>query len=191
MTSSLITTSDIPGGATSYIQLTSSLQSGATFFVSSGTVNNLNVPNTKYFVSGFQMLPILQIQTYTTQTNTVLTSTTFQNTALQGSFTPKTSSSKIIIAAFGDCSQNVGDSGAVTIARDGTNLAADSSGFHRTVSNNNYHTAMIVYDSPGTTSAVTYSVQIRTDGGGGSIEFPPDVGGTVAQAYMIAIEIAQ
>jgi len=37
------TASEIPGGATSYIQLTSALQSGATFYVSSGTVNRLNI----------------------------------------------------------------------------------------------------------------------------------------------------
>lgn len=46
LSSSLITTADIPGGATSYIQLTNALQTGATFFVSSGTVNTqLTIPN--------------------------------------------------------------------------------------------------------------------------------------------------
>lgn len=43
LSSSLLSASDLPGGNTSYIQLTSSLQSGATFFVSSGTVQNLNL----------------------------------------------------------------------------------------------------------------------------------------------------
>src|SRR5207302_8061919 len=46
LVSATIQASDIPGGATSYIQLTSALQSGATFYVSSGTVNNLNIQST-------------------------------------------------------------------------------------------------------------------------------------------------
>lgn len=49
LTSGGILTSDIPGGATSYIQLSNSLQSGATFFVSSGTVNGqLSVTSIKF-----------------------------------------------------------------------------------------------------------------------------------------------
>src|SRR5207302_8645048 len=46
LVSGTLAASDIPGGATSYIQLTNALQSGATFYVSSGTVNNLNINNT-------------------------------------------------------------------------------------------------------------------------------------------------
>src|SRR5207302_1516852 len=38
-----IQSTDIPGGATSYIQLTGALQAGSTFYVSSGTVNTLTL----------------------------------------------------------------------------------------------------------------------------------------------------
>src|SRR5205807_1586230 len=46
LVSTTIQPSDIPGGATSYIQLTNTLQAGSTFYVSSGTVNNLNIQST-------------------------------------------------------------------------------------------------------------------------------------------------
>src|SRR5207302_1193751 len=43
LVSSSIQSTDIPGGATSYIQLTGALQAGSTFYVSSGTVNTLTL----------------------------------------------------------------------------------------------------------------------------------------------------
>src|SRR4029077_3870851 len=44
--------SNLPGGSTSYIQATSALQSGATFYVSSGTVNALTVGSSIGLPSG-------------------------------------------------------------------------------------------------------------------------------------------
>lgn len=156
------------------------------------TVTNLTFPNTGLFDSGIQVLPIVQIQKYTTTTSSSVTSASFTNTLLSGSFTPKFSTSKLVIWAAGDLAQQTGASvGYATIARNGTNLAAGSGGFTLTVAGNNYATNMLAYDSPATTSAITYSVQIRTNGGGTAIFPITDGGSFTSTANMIITEIAQ
>ena len=154
-------------------------------------VSFTSVNSSSYTRSLFGILPIMQIQTAVTRTSTLTVTTGFVNTTLTVSITPKLSSSKVFVMASFTSRQNVGDAGQFTIARNGTNLASDSNGFMGTTSNNNYHTTMFSYDSPATTSATTYTVQFRTQGGGGSIELSPSIGGNVAESSIIAVEIAQ
>ena len=154
-------------------------------------VSFTSVNSSSYTRSLFGILPIMQIQTAVTRTSTLTVTTAFVNTTLTVSITPKLSSSKVFVMASFTARQNVGDAGQFTIARNGTNLASDSNGFMGTTSNNNYHTTMFSYDSPATTSATTYTVQFRTQGGGGSIELSPSIGGNVAESSIIAVEIAQ
>lgn len=159
--------------------------------LSSGTINNFTFQNTTLFDSGFQVFPIVQIQNYTTTTSSSITSGTFTNTHLSGSFTPKFSSSKVLIWVNGDFGQTGGATvGYMTIARNGINLAPTSGGFVLTVANN-FSASMLVYDLPSTTSAVTYSVQIRTNGGGTAIFPITDGGAFTSTAEMIVAEIAQ
>lgn len=162
---------------------------------SSQIANSVTIPTLQVTTATWQnfgILPILQIQSYETSTSSSVTSASFTNTLLSGSFTPKLSSSKVLIWVAGDFAQSGGASvGYATIARNGTSLAATTGGLTTTVATNNYAATMIVYDSPATTSAVTYSVQIRTNGGGAAV-FPITDGGVLTStAKMIIAEIAQ
>lgn len=154
------------------------------------TIQTVNV-GTALKYQTFASLPILQIQSYTTTTSGNTSSTSFTNTNLTGSFTPKLATSKVLIFVSSTVSQNVGDGGYFTIARGGTNLAANTGGFFGTVSGNNYDMCIFTYDSPATASAITYSVQYRTAGGGATIVMPVTLGGVVPQATMIIAEVAQ
>ena len=92
----------------------------------------------------------------------------------------------------GSLSMGLGDTGAATIDRGGTNLAAGNAGFFTAVSNNNYCISMMAYDAPSTTSSVTYTAKIRTNGAAASIKFPVNVAGPgTGEATMILVEIAQ
>jgi len=165
-----------------------------TFIVSRFTTTDLQSTNLRTSTQtwkGFGVLPILQIQQYTTNTSSVIANTSFSLTTLSGSITPKLSTSKILVIANG----NVACSGSgvcyATIYRDSTNLSSDG-GFetHTAVANN--HTTMTYYDSPGTTSAVTYSAQTRVNSGSASATFPGTDGGIyTTTAVLILAEIAQ
>ena len=183
--SSSITSADIPSGSTNYIQLTSTLQSGATFFVSSGTVNNLNVPNTKYFVAGNQIFPILQVQQFTVTTSSGGGSTGgYYDTNITVSITPKFSTSKIIIYLAFSVAIGAGSTCDFTLARNGSNLLA-TSGFWRGASNYSGHSSYIYYDSPSTTSATAYTLQVNPGAGGVTTEPANET------ASIIAVELAQ
>lgn len=136
--------------------------------------------------NGFTTFPILQIKYFTTNTPSTIFSAGYLDTNLSGSITPKQASSKILVRAGGTVAQNVGGGGLVTIARNGANIAPTANGFFSTVSNNNYCVAMETYDSPNTTSPVTYSVQAKTTGAG-SIGFPPDLGGSNGAACQLIL----
>jgi hypothetical protein len=206
----VVLSNDVTPGSSNYIQNTTIPQVDATASpsyinaASSGTIPTLgsvdatitNLTATNAAVStatwlGFGLLPILQIQSYTTATSSSVTNATFTNTHLSGSFTPKLSTSKILIWVSGDFTQQSGASvGYATIARDGTNLAG-SGGFTLTVAGNNFSASMLAYDSPATTSAITYSVQIRTNSGGTAIFPITDGGSFTSTATMLIAEIAQ
>lgn len=151
----------------------------------------VNVPNTKLEVAGFQTLPILQVQMYTSSTQTTSTSASYADTSLTGSFTPKLSTSKVLLYAAGNFSVGTGDFGHLTIARNGTNLSSTTQGFFTGIQQNNYSSTMIFYDSPATTSAVTYTVRMRNNSGSSLLTWGVSDGVGFSNAVMIAIEIAQ
>lgn len=151
----------------------------------------INIPNTDLQIAGNQVLPILQIVRATTSTEAAITSTTFANSNLAGSITPRLSTSKILIYVCGTLQMSTGDAGAATIARGTTNLAAGTSGFFTAISNNNYCVSMLAYDSPATTSATTYNVQLRTNAAAATIKFPLNTGAGTSEASILLIEIAQ
>lgn len=183
--------------STGYISassITTTSLSATTLSISSFTTTNLQSTNLRVTTAtwkGFGVLPILQIQQYVTTTSTLTTNTGYTNTTLTGSFTPKISTSKTFILASGTVRQNVGDNGFFTISRDGVNLSGSANGLFGTTSNNNYDMCIFDVDLPSTTSAVTYTVQFKTAGGGGSIELSPSIAGTVNESSMMVVEIAQ
>jgi len=119
--------------------------------------------------------------------NTITSSTSFVNTPLAVTITPTSSTSKIYVVATGGVdNNNNGNNGYLTIDRNGTNLGNGTNGF--SFVNNTYRIhvpwSASFLDTPSTTSALTYTVQIRASSG--SIEFP----GTLQNKTIIAMEIA-
>jgi hypothetical protein len=159
----------------------------------SGTTLALNILNalTSLKFASFEMLKILQIQMATTNTEASISSTSFSNTNLTLAFTPKISSSKVLVFGSGSLLMQASDTGYSTIARDGINLAPNNNGFGHYQQNNNYFINMMTIDTPGTVSAVTYAVRLRTNGGASFIRFPVNLGAGPAAAVLIAIELAQ
>jgi len=136
---------------------------------------------------------ILQVvsTTYTTQTST--TSTTYVNSGLQLAITPSSSANKVLALSTFIIGNGSSYWNFVTLFRDSTNLAAalnagqpQLAGAYN-ISASDYHvTASINYlDSPATTSAVTYSVRLRS-GTGSTVRLITDG----IPASLILMEVA-
>lgn len=117
--------------------------------------------------AAFGQVKILQVVQATTTTGFSTTSTSFTDTNLSASITPSSTSSKIIIMAMGQCRNSSTNNTYFTLLRGSTNLGDSTGGFGRQ-GNASSVTTMNAYpfymDSPSTTSATTYKVQIRVDG---------------------------
>jgi hypothetical protein len=104
---------------------------------------------------------VLQVvQAYVNSGYTTTTSSTYVATALSGSITPTSSTSKILVTFSGGVYQATNGNGYYGIFRNGTNPA-----------NNQVHNAVInqwstqggsFLDTPATTSAITYAVYMRS-----------------------------
>lgn len=151
-----------------------------------GTINTdaLNVSNTKLQCGGTQVLPILQIVTATTATASNTTSSSFVDTNLTASITPKFSTSKILVLASGPASGQ--GANILTIARNGSNIFS-TNGLQVVNTSSFVPCFLQTYDSPSTTSSVTYSVQMLSSTGISTVTF----GMATITQYMTLIEIAQ
>lgn len=131
---------------------------------------------------------VIQVVSVNGTTNTITTSTSFIDTDLVVTITPTSSSSKIYVVATGGFDNNTsGRQGYVTLDRNGTNLGNGTSGFtfvYGSTSRMIVPWAASFLDSPATTSAVTYKVQIRAVAG--TVEFS---GGTSKKTITV-MEIA-
>ena len=136
---------------------------------------------------------ILQVvsTTYTTQTGT--TSTTYVNSGLELAITPSSSANKVLALSTFIIGNGSSYWNYVTLFRNSTNLAAalnagqpQLAGAYN-ISASDYHvTASINYlDSPATTSAVTYSVRLRS-GTGSTVRLITDG----IPASLILMEVA-
>lgn len=160
------------------------------------TSQQVEIPNTKLRIgptgSSNQAYPIVQIVTGTSTTLFSTTSSTFQTTNLSVSITPKFSTSKIYVIATG----SMGDSSTskvvqATIARSGTNVLGTGGGAVWNVSIAGILPVTIqAYDSPGTTSAITYAVQVRNFDGASTVNWGGGTSPELTQ-YITAMEIAQ
>lgn len=183
-----------------YIQNSSTLQSGATFYVSTGTatdfttstasISNIdtNVFMGNHLLTGllagsaaghsarFDQFKILQVVTSSSTTNFTTTSTSYVSTNLNGNITPSLATSKILIFAVGTCG-NTTSAGVsnYTLTRATTNLAS-ANGLVRTYSDSdaNVPCAMVFLDSPATTSNTTYRVQMKVASNTGYFAFDVD-----------------
>jgi len=132
---------------------------------------------------------VLQVVTATdgTQRNTTSTSFVTASNTLSVDITPSSSSNKIFVictCTFGSNGNNI--AGLGTIYRDSTNLG-DAEGIGAVYSDSGRAYApitMSVLDSPNTTSAITYQVYWRTNGG--AVVFND----TEGEAQLTAFEVS-
>lgn len=167
---------------------------GSTQIADSVTISTIAVSTITW--KGWGMLPILQIQSFEIATASSTTSTSFVNTNITVNITPKLSTSKILVMVHGEASvgNSAGNDGLYTVGRNGSNIAP-SGGAYKIIQAGGPQidsVDFIAYDSPATTSQVTYTVLFRSEGGNNT-EMPTSVfGGTgVPVCSIMAMEIAQ
>jgi len=140
--------------------------------------------------SSFTKGKILQIQNTTATTQKTTTSSSSFVEAYTVDITPSSTSSKILImfSTFGY--QDTTAVGSIyTIYRDSTNLGDSSKGlFMFRNGGNNLEMGVCgqVYDSPSTTSAITYGLRQKTESGSTAISYISRSG---APTYLTAVEI--
>ena len=170
----------------------------ATISGSSATVNGNEVRTVG--TSG----AILQVVHFSTSTNTATTSSTFTDTALTASITPTSSSNKIMVHVVANAgwsrSSSASWAGGLRILRDSTviDTPADSSGpisfytaiFGQTANPgiSRAQQSFFAYDSPATTSSVTYKAQIASRDGVAQTELNT-TGTTNATSHIILMEV--
>lgn len=122
---------------------------------------------------------ILQVVSFTTSTQTAVTGTTFTDTNISLAITPTLSTSKILVLMTASCSMY--SSGSVNqigmglqLLRGATTIwAGNSEDFYITTSYTGYHQVASIetinyLDSPATTSATTYKLQIKASATAGT-----------------------
>lgn len=125
--------------------------------------------------SGFGLVnwydtPTVNMSSFTITAATSTTATSFINTTLKVTITPRSATSRIRISAFGTMGNNALSNTFYTITRNSTNLGDSSNGFGRTSIAGTFPWAISeLYDAPATTSAVVYTVQIKVDGNTGTL----------------------
>ena len=109
---------------------------------------------------------VLQVVNTTYATQTTITSTSYTDTGLTASITPKLSTSTILIIATVQGIDGSSSNFPLGIAlRNGSQIGSEF--FGAAGYNNNYASAQFNYkDSPATTSAITYKIQFKSQTGG-------------------------
>ena len=170
----------------------------ATISGSSATVNGNEVRTVG--TSG----AILQVVHFSTSTNTATTSSTFTDTALTASITPTSSSNKIMVHVVANAGWSKSSSqswaGGLRILRDSTVIEtpSDDNGpisfytatFGQTASAgiSRSQQSFFAYDSPATTSSVTYKAQIASRDGSAQVDL--NTAGTPnATSHIILMEV--
>lgn len=118
---------------------------------------------------------IIQVVSSSTTSRTQSSSTTFADTALTATITPKSNTSSILIyVSHNGCIKNAENSQNalfMRLMRDTTELVVNGGiGYTNSASRNAVGSATIIYrDSPATGSAITYKTQIRTNISGSTV----------------------
>jgi len=133
---------------------------------------------------------VLQVVNTTSSTQRTTNSTSFADSGLAVSITPSATSSKIlIIFSSSGYADTTGQSSIYTLYKDSTNLGNSSNGnlkFTNGGSNLEYGMNLQVYDSPSSTSAISYKVYQRASGGN-AISY---ISRTSIPSYLTAMEIS-
>jgi hypothetical protein len=138
--------------------------------LASNVTGTLPVANGGTGATSFAPGKVLQTLQMTEGTQASSTSTSFVDTSLTLAITPSATSSKILVfASFTGGNNTSGAGGRYTIERGSTDLSGGN-GFNNNNDNcSGYHhnNVMMSYlDSPSTTSATTYTVQMKADSSG-------------------------
>ena len=158
----------------------------------SGTIPQGNIANAS--LGAVTALPaaistgkILQVVNATATSQTITSSTSFADTALSASITPSSTSNKVLVWTFSNVEISGSASGYVTFDRGGTNLGSGSNGFGVIQDNNGAKNSSFHFlDSPSSTSALTYKVQIRTSNASVNVHHNPN--GAKAAITLMEIE---
>ena len=148
---------------------------------------------------------ILQVVHFSTTTTTTTTSSTFTDTALSASITPTSSSNKImvhIVANVGWSKNNTASwAGGLRILRDSTVIDTPNNDngpisfytatFGQTVSSgiSRAQQSFLAFDSPATTSSVTYKAQIASRDGSAQVQFCVSGNTTNGTSRIILMEV--
>ena len=153
--------------------------------------NGLTYPNSTTQASAGVVLQVVQ-GTITSSITT--TSSSFADTGLTATITPKFSTSKVLVIVSHNEVQkgNNAGTGQVQLLRSSTVIStlAGQLGYNQGSTYNNIGTCGCEYlDSPATTSATTYKTQFAVSGGGGGV-FYLSVGNSALSSITL-MEIAQ
>lgn len=136
--------------------------------VSSATITNLTVTN----LVGQKVQQILGFCTAATSSNS---STTYGNSDVVLSITPRANTDAVLVLVSANGADNTGAFQTyLTLARGGTDLLSGNGGvgFARTVfagtNANNMNGSFVYVDSPASASALSYSVQFKTSNASGT-----------------------
>ena len=135
---------------------------------------------------------IIRTLVYSTNNRIETSSSSFQNTNLSGTITPKAASNHIYIQVHADANTNDStNSMMITIMRGSTNLGNSTSGLVNHFNADRLHCSVnmgFIDSSHNSTSQLTYRVAIRKAAGYGNVEFPVSDG--YEPAIMTLTEIA-
>jgi len=157
----------------------------------SGTIPQGNIANAS--LGAVTALPaaistgkILQVVNATATSQTITSSTSFADTALSASITPSSTSNKVLVWTFSNVEVSGSASGYVTFDRDGTTLTGNN-GFGVIQDNNGAKNSSFHFlDTPSSSSALTYKVQIRTSNAAVNVHHNPN--GAKAAITLMEIE---
>jgi hypothetical protein len=135
----------------------------------------------------FRVLQVVSATT-TTVTNTALT--TFADVGLSATITPQSITSKVLCVTFNACAKVTGNTAnavRLQVLRDATVVNTYRFGLLTSTDINNVGSLdMIVLDSPASTSALTYKVQMANEVAANLVQYSPN--GT--QSTIILMEIS-
>ena len=137
---------------------------------------------------------VLQVVQGTLTGDVSTSSTSYSDLGLSVSITPSSASSKVLVfATLTGCAKRTTDTSLLTkLLRDSTQIFISDAGYTGSTVRLNFGTVGLNYlDSPATTSAITYKVQIANAGGGsGIVSVNADgTGANTNNSTIIAMEI--
>jgi hypothetical protein len=164
----------------------------------------LTLPSTSGTVVTTNTIPagqVIQVVYASTQSRTSSSSTTYVDmTGMSASITPTKSSSKILVIAVAYGGSVPGCAMWFRVLRDSTSLATPGAVLYSSAGSGAEYSSlasnMTFFDSPATTSSVTYKVQLRSDAtttvvGGGPAANSYTSGTALCQNSIVLMEIAQ